>query len=719
MKMKKKFWKKKNKSTNLQSHSKKSLKQFVRNLKQKKKNRNTTISPKNSTSTSTITRKNSISTKILFSILTTVLVSVIIVGVASYLVSNSIIKSKVTEATEQTIIQSSDKLDYLLQQYRDRVTEILMDKDFSNTLIQLNNFEDTNNFEYYSLKSTIDDALVQITMIDGNVKLHLVQSEKNQLIASSHTVTEQNIVEADWYNDALESTDSTVWIGGLSKGVSQTEKDPTINFAQKLQIGGLPYLMLIELNTAVFEKALETVTIGDNEKPYIVDQNNQVVFSFSPEEIAQPYDYDIQSDPEAHSKEIDGQLVIKNPSSVSNWYLVGSMDAKELTKDTNLIFYITIAIVLLAFVLSIVIANRIVKIIALPLAKMSNLMSLASEGDLQVRSDADQRKDEIGILSSSFNLMLENISKLMEQTRNSANKVLHAAVSLTDISHSQSQSAKEVAEASEEIASGSTALTDEAERGNTLALTIHEEVESVYKNNNEMEKHAANVLSQSNEGLSKMSELVHQTKDGESMTKALVDKVDTLKTSTEQINDVMIMLTNIVQKTNLLSLNAAIEAARAGEAGKGFAVVADEIRKLSEQSKSSIDKVEEITTGIVNEVNETLSVLEEANPRFQAQVVKAEETQSLLNNVGDSMSTFTSKITEVTQSIAQLRQSQEILTSTVHQVSATAEQSSAISEEVSATTIEQLKGSELLVTTSDELKQLSEELLQMIEKFKI
>lgn len=719
--MKKKFWKKKNKSTNLQSHSKKSLKQFVRNLKQKKKNRNTTISPKNSTSTSTstITRKNSISTKILFSILTTVLVSVIIVGVASYLVSNSIIKSKVTEATEQTIIQSSDKLDYLLQQYRDRVTEILMDKDFSNTLIQLNNFEDTNNFEYYSLKSTIDDALVQITMIDGNVKLHLVQSEKNQLIASSHTVTEQNIVEADWYNDALESEDSTVWIGGLSKGVSQTEKDPTINFAQKLQIGGLPYLMLIELNTAVFEKALETVTIGDNEKPYIVDQNNQVVFSFSPEEIAQPYDYDIQSDPEAHSKEIDGQLVIKNPSSVSNWYLVGSMDAKELTKDTNLIFYITIAIVLLAFVLSIVIANRIVKIIALPLAKMSNLMSLASEGDLQVRSDADQRKDEIGILSSSFNLMLENISKLMEQTRNSANKVLHAAVSLTDISHSQSQSAKEVAEASEEIASGSTALTDEAERGNTLALTIHEEVESVYKNNNEMEKHAANVLSQSNEGLSKMSELVHQTKDGESMTKALVDKVDTLKTSTEQINDVMIMLTNIVQKTNLLSLNAAIEAARAGEAGKGFAVVADEIRKLSEQSKSSIDKVEEITTGIVNEVNETLSVLEEANPRFQAQVVKAEETQSLLNDVGDSMSTFTSKITEVTQSIAQLRQSQEILTSTVHQVSATAEQSSAISEEVSATTIEQLKGSELLVTTSDELKQLSEELLQMIEKFKI
>ncbi|UOQ86393.1 methyl-accepting chemotaxis protein [Gracilibacillus salinarum] len=668
---------------------------------------------------STVSKKHSISRKILVNILTTVLISVCIVGIASYFISNAIIKEKVTDASEQTIIQSADKLDYLINQYKNRVTEILMADNFSNTLNELDTYEETNNFDYFSLKSTVDDALTQITTLDSNVSLYLLHTEKERIISSTQTISEEEIFAKDWYKEAVNYDGPTAWIGGLSKGVSGTNEEPTISFGQKLRISGTDYILIVELTPAVFATALEGVQFGEDGDANIVDANNQIVFSKDLEEISTDYPYKVNFKSEKNMINDNGQLVFQSPSEASDWYLVGSVSEKELTKDTAYIFYVTIGIILLAVLLSIFIARRTVKLIAGPIATISDQMASAKNGDLTVRSQAVNRKDEIGLLASSFNEMLENIGVMMNQTRTSANKVLEAAIELTNISQMQSQSAKEVAAASEEIASGATGLTDEAERGNTLAASIHDEVENVYQNNGIMENHAIEVLERSHEGLEKMNELVVKTKDGEQMTNALAEKVDTLKESTEQINQVMEMLTNIAQQTNLLSLNAAIEAARAGEAGKGFAVVADEIRKLSTQSKDSIDKVDEITTGIVNEVNETLQVLEAATPRFKEQVTQAEDTQLILNGVGESMSTFTNKIQDVTHSIQQLRESQEVLTSTIHQVSATAEESSAISEEVSATTEEQLKVSESLVTTSDQLKELSEELQGMMRKFKI
>ncbi|PWU67792.1 methyl-accepting chemotaxis protein [Gracilibacillus dipsosauri] len=668
---------------------------------------------------SSVPKKNSIGSVILYRILATVLISVLIVGISSYIISNNIIKEKVTDATEQTMVQAGDKIDFMMESYRDRVTEILMAPNFSNTLSQLDKFEDPNSFDYFSLRSTIDDALTQVTMVDGNVSLYLVHTEKERVISSTQTLDEETLKDSSWYQKALEADEAVAWIGGTENGITGTNDKPTVTFGQSLQIGGQNYILFVELDTVVFEEALQDVTVGEDGLVYLVDQNNEIVFSYDGDEITKEYPYPIQLDSDKHVSEKDGELIFQDSSGITDWHLVGSVSEADLTKDTRVIFYVTLAIIVLSLLMSIFIASRMVKKVATPLASISNLMAEAQNGDLRVKSIDTERNDEIGVLSRSFNDMLQNIAEMMDQTKLSTSKVLAAAISLHDISQTQSQSAKEVAAASEEIASGATGLTDEAEKGNTLAATIHDEVENVYGNNVEMENYAIDVLERSHEGLEKMNELVQKTRDSEEMTTALVEKVDALKASTEQINDVMLMLTNIVSQTNLLSLNAAIEAARAGEAGKGFAVVADEIRKLSEQSKQSIDKVDEITSSIVHEVNDTLGVLQEANPRFKEQVSQAEETQTILNGVGSNMAAFTGKIQQITESIQQLRDSQEVLTSTIHQVSATAEQSSAISEEVSATTEEQLKVSESLVTTSDELKILSEELQEMMKKFQI
>lgn len=419
---------------------------------------------------SSVPKKNSIGSVILYRILATVLISVLIVGISSYIISNNIIKEKVTDATEQTMVQAGDKIDFMMESYRDRVTEILMAPNFSNTLSQLDKFEDPNSFDYFSLRSTIDDALTQVTMVDGNVSLYLVHTEKERVISSTQTLDEETLKDSSWYQKALEADEAVAWIGGTENGITGTNDKPTVTFGQSLQIGGQNYILFVELDTVVFEEALQDVTVGEDGLVYLVDQNNEIVFSYDGDEITKEYPYPIQLDSDKHVSEKDGELIFQDSSGITDWYLVGSVSEADLTKDTRVIFYVTLAIIVLSLLMSIFIASRMVKKVATPLASISNLMAEAQNGDLRVKSIDTERNDEIGVLSRSFNDMLQNIAEMMDQTKLSTSKVLAAAISLHDISQTQSQSAKEVAAASEEIASGATGLTDEAEKGNTLEI---------------------------------------------------------------------------------------------------------------------------------------------------------------------------------------------------------------------------------------------------------
>ncbi len=667
-----------------------------------------------------IQTKKSISTKILYNFIVTVLIFVSVVGISSYIISNQIIKSKVKDASEQTIIQAGDKLDFIFSNYKNRITELIMKKSFTNNLSSLHEMEgETNDYQYFQLKKEVEDELTSAALVDNYLNIHVFDLEKSEVISSASISDSTKIMESDWYKKALDSGNGPIWIGGNQLGITGDSSYSTVSFGQKLAIGNNPYLIILELDNDLLKESLEDVRFGENGLAKIVDQNNHIVFSFDDEEINKENAYPISTESNANVFESGKQLIFQVKPESTEWYLTGALSSSELTKDTRIIFFVTLITILVSIIVSLIIGRRIVNMVGVPLGKITGLMAVAQDGDLTVRSDLMNREDEIGLVAKSFNKMLENISEMMWKTRDSANKVLQAAIELSEISKIQSESAKEVAVASEEISSGAANLTHEAENGSGLAMKINVEVENVYSNNTEMENYAKEVLAGSNEGISKMNELVTQTKHGEQMTTALIRKTDTLKESTNQISEVMEILTNIAQQTNLLSLNAAIEAARAGEAGKGFAVVADEIRKLSAQSKESIDTVGSITLAIINEVNGTLQVLEEANPVFKEQVVKAQETDVILNKVGTHMNEFMSKIEHVSNSIRQLQESQDILSSTVQQVSATAEESSAISEEVSASTEEQLKVSDSLVTTSDELRRLSEELQDILNNFKV
>ncbi|MEQ6390151.1 methyl-accepting chemotaxis protein [Bacillaceae bacterium S4-13-58] len=662
--------------------------------------------------------KSSIMTKPLYIFIFFVLIAVSTVGFASYYISNNIIHSKVESASEQTIVQAGSKLDLVFANYIKIPQELLMKRSFFDALKEISQY-DTPTDVTYELIETVQQELSALNLADRHLNIHLINTENQAFYSTSSNRNREQIFASDWYKKALETKDRMIWLGGNKNGVSGTINTPTVSFAQMMSVSGTWYIMIFDINEVVFMDALEGVKFSEDSYVKIVDRNNQVAFSFKTDELNQENNFPLHLDSDKNVFRNDDQLIFQYDSKNTEYFLVGEVSSAELTKETKTIFIVTLAIILVTVIATLIIGRIIMGMVRRPLSELSELMMVAKDGDLGVRSNLSKRKDEVGELADSFNDMMINISSMMQKTRDSSAKVKRAADELQEISRLQSETAREVASASEEIASGATTLTHEAESGNTLVSKINLEVESVYQNNQEMEKRSTEVREGSFAGIEKMDELVAKTKQGEQLTLALIEKTDSLKNSTSQISDVMDILTNIATQTNLLSLNATIEAARAGEAGKGFAVVADEIRKLSIQSKDSIDKVGQITSAILGEMNETLSVLDEAHPIFKEQVVAAQETDGLLKQVGERMNEFTSMIQQVSQSIDQLRNSQETLSSTIQQVSATAEESSAISEEVSASTEEQLKASDSLVRTASELKELSEDLQKSLENFRL
>ncbi|HLU22277.1 MAG TPA: methyl-accepting chemotaxis protein [Bacillaceae bacterium] len=660
----------------------------------------------------------SITTKILYSFIICVLLSVSIVGIASYLISNKIIESKVTSASEQTIIQTGDKLDFVFTRYSDLIRETIS-SDFLLTLRDFNYVEQSST-DYYVLLTKINEYLTQIENVHTNIDVHLINMDKQELFSTAKTTDKDIVFNSDWYKQAVANPEeSHYWIGGREKGVLGQSDSPTVSFGQLLNINKSYYFMVIDIDSTYFKEILKDVAFGENESVSIVDENNYVVFSFDDERLNTESGIPILVDSNKNVLNKDDQLIFQYKSDVTDWFLVGSVSKKELVKDTQIIFYVTMLIIIFAILFALFIGKRIANMVGEPLRVISGLMAVAKEGDLRVRSEMTNRQDEIGVLAVSFNEMLTKISEMMLHTQSTSNKVLQAATELTDISNTTSQIAKDVAIAIGEIAVGANNLTVEAENGNSFTSKINNEVNNVFDNNQEMANYAKDVLEGSNNGIQKMAELVDKTRQGEEMITTIISKTDTLKDSTNQISEIMSILTNISRQTNLLSLNAAIEAARAGDAGKGFAVVADEIRKLSVQSKNAIDTVGEITSSVILEINDTLTLLEGADPIFKDQVSKVLETDAILNDVGTRMGAFNHKISLVSDSIQQLRESQEILYSMISQVSATAQESSAISEEVHASTEEQINVSNSLVHTSDQLRELSKNLQNSLNNFKI
>ncbi|MFD3260104.1 methyl-accepting chemotaxis protein [Paenibacillus lentus] len=652
---------------------------------------------------------------------------VLAIGVLSYQMAKGTIEKNAETASQQTIVQTSQKLDIIFQKYEETLQQVFLDDEMQKAIRDAS-LSTTSDYDRFTTSNQMRNRLNSMTFSSkGVVAVYMVPGEEDLVgpVTSGSADNEfvNNIRNEPWFED-MANTSQVKWVTGSNEYTTGTQIFRLVRSVQSVS-SMKRFILVADINLDILNGYLQELNLGNGSKVQMLTADNMVVGSSAEGEYGQQSEFNIQkkeNEVKGSSRIKDAQgrtiLAVYNTQENSGWTLMGVLPTDELTKDAKGILFTTFISLAVVAVIAILIGIWMVRMIARPLVQLKNLMEEGSKGNLNVRMKP-KSKDEIGMLTASFNVMMEQITQLVQQTNSSAQDVLDTAAELTQASNKTAISAKEIAIATEEIANGATSLANEAERGNELTENISRQMDHVIAANKEMESSARQVERSSQQGTEYLNELLQKTSVTGEMVNALTEKVDSLKSSTSSVLKVLDVMQNITQQTNILSLNATIEAARAGAAGRGFMVVADEIRQLADQSRQSITMVGEITDNIQKEMNETVQALSEASPLFQDQIKSVKETSQIFVSVQEQMEGFVQHLDSVTLSIDGLNQSQSVLSEAMSNVSAVAQQSSATSEEVASLSSEQQTVGDQLVNLSNKLENVSNGLKESLSKFTV
>ncbi|RDU23173.1 methyl-accepting chemotaxis protein [Anaerosacchariphilus polymeriproducens] len=414
----------------------------------------------------------------------------------------------------------------------------------------------------------------------------------------------------------------------------------------------------------------------------------------------------------------NGYMVSMKETSRTNWVLVSYIPESVVLADIqNLrVFMIIIAVVFM--IILVVLTERVINYVIRPVKKLTKTIVAMTEGDFTVAVET-KGSDEIAVMSRSIEKfvqvmrgMISDIIMISKQLNNQAENSSYVSEDLYDSAKTQSSSMENLNATVDELAHS---VNEIAENATSLAMVVAQTGEDGGIVNKKMSE-TVEVSEEGRRDMEKVNVAMEEIQTSFTSLEAQVNKVGI---STQEITNIVGLIGNIAEETNLLALNASIEAARAGEAGRGFAVVATEIGKLANTSAAAVQDISSLIEGIRELVDGTVK---QAND--SANSIKQSSTMitTALETFDSIYETVKSTNVIIQGMIEKVKRVDDVATN----VAAITQQQAASSEEILATSDSMLThamsitgNSEKVATDAVDLASTAERLEKQISTFKI
>lgn len=375
-----------------------------------------------------------------------------------------------------------------------------------------------------------------------------------------------------------------------------------------------------------------------------------------------------------------GKIIQKNVKAVE---LINSDMSQKSVTSTAALLLVSICGIGLAIALGIFITGTTKKPIKRVILNINN-------ADLNSQFNT-QRKDEIGELQRSFDTFVTSIKETLLQVAEATSAVASASSEISSSTEQMAAGAQEQTSQTSEIATAVEQMTKTIVENSRNVTQISDGAKLTRKQAEE----GGVIVEETVVGMNRIADVVNRS----------AEKVQVLGKSSEQIGEIISVIDDIADQTNLLALNAAIEAARAGEQGRGFAVVADEVRKLAERTTKATKEIASMIKQIQTDTKEAVGSMLQGRREVDDGIQLAGKAKD--------------KLVEIVENVQNAADMMGQVAASTEEQSSTSEQIAKNVEAVSTVTQQTASGTQQIAHAAENLNRLTENLQHLVNKFKL